>query len=116
MNINFDLSGQAGLRRAFRRYAQTTERDINREMDRAMIAIQSKAKRRVPVRTGRLRSSIRNIKRYLNKTVFTNVHYARHVEYGTVKMAARPYMRPSWEEERPRLVAAIKRILGGRRL
>lgn len=47
-----------------------------------------------PIDSGQLRASIRSKK--TNGTegeVFTNKHYAAHVEYGTVKMKGRPYFR-----------------------
>lgn len=59
------------------------------------------------VDTGRLRSSI-----YVRKhgrlvyAIGTEVEYAPHLEFGTVKMAARPFMRPMAEE----LPAALDKL------
>ena len=37
--------------------------------------------------------------------------YARFVEFGTVKMAARPFMRPAFEAKKGEAVDAIKAYL-----
>lgn len=37
----------------------------------------------------------------LTQVVFTNQEYAAHLEYGTVHMGARPFMRPSAEAAAP---------------
>ena len=68
-------------------------------------------------RTGRLRESIAAVKRknkvwvvgdtrtpktvkdkFSKKTIAGPVKYARHLEFGTGKMAARPFIRPGFEE------------------
>jgi len=67
------------------------------------------AKRLVPVRTGTLKKSIGVVKRRSkNKNLihFTVTPrkkkggwYAHYVEFGTLKMSARPFMRPAYEKE-----------------
>ena len=44
-------------------------------------------------------------------SVGTNVTYGKHLELGTSKMAARPYLRPSLEERFERLVNGVAREL-----
>jgi len=58
--------------------------------------------------TGNLVNSIRTTKleRY-RYAVTASAEYARHLEYGTYKMAARPFMRPALERARAPFVAAI---------
>jgi HK97 gp10 family phage protein len=64
-------------------------------------ALAAEAKMRAPVRTGKLKGSIatrkgtKGTKDRAEWVVFTGVFYAHFVEYGTRKMAARPYMRPA---------------------
>lgn len=57
------------------------------------------AKRIAPVDTGRLRSSITHEvggdAEGIVARVGTNVEYAAHLEYGTVRMSARPFLRPA---------------------
>ncbi|MEM3891736.1 MAG: HK97 gp10 family phage protein [Nitrososphaerales archaeon] len=59
------------------------------------------AQRLAPVRTGRLRSSVRVLERGGDYTVVgSDVLYAPFVEYGTMRMAPRPYLRPAVEKAR----------------
>jgi len=67
------------------------------------------------VETGTLRRSIDSTRpmRFAG-TVFTrvgtNTEYGPFLEYGTQKMAARPFMRPGLERFRPELVAILGEI------
>jgi len=62
----------------------------------------------VPVKTGRLRDSIRKsislsgIRRVVGK-VWTDLFYAKYVEYGTSKMTARPFIRPALDVNKEKL-------------
>lgn len=72
------------------------------------------AQKRSPVDTGALRRSIRlslengNLK----AVVKTNVHYAKFVEYGTIRQKAQPYMRPSLRVQKAKFVRDIKNAIG----
>lgn len=65
------------------------------------------------LRTGRLKTSIAyevtESSRGVEARVGTNVQYALHLELGTSRMAARPFLRPALANSR----AAIERILRG---
>lgn len=60
------------------------------------------AKRRAPVDTGRLRSSITDEIGHegdaLVGRIGTDVDYAIHQEFGTVHMAAHPFLRPALDD------------------
>lgn len=61
--------------------------------------VERNAKQATPVDTGRLRSSI-GVSfdgNRLGADVATNVEYAPHVEFGTVKQEAQPFMTPARE-------------------
>ena len=59
---------------------------------------ESYAKQLCPVDTGNLRNSITHQQVSENTEVIgTNVEYAPYVELGTVRMKARPYLRPAAE-------------------
>jgi HK97 gp10 family phage protein len=66
------------------------------------------------VDTGRLRASITHRVEgggYEEKTVGvvgTNVEYGKHLEFGTVHMAARPWLTPALERHRKEIVDLIK--------
>ena len=40
----------------------------------------------------------------------TNVEYGPHLEYGTVKMAARPFLTPAAEKARPGIMSKVKKL------
>lgn len=48
------------------------------------------------------------------KGVSTNVEYAQYIEYGTYKMAARPFFRPSVEKNTARFCKNVAKILEGK--
>lgn len=71
------------------------ERAVNKGLESATIVIHGRAVLLAPVKTGNLRSSLdRRVEGFIG-SVGTNVHYAPHVEYGTYKMRAQPYLRPA---------------------
>lgn len=59
--------------------------------------------------TGRLRASIAHEVDGKTARVGTNVTYGKFLELGTKKMAARPFLRPTYE----RMKGTLKRILKG---
>lgn len=76
------------------------------------LIIETGAKRRVPVDTGRLKSSIlRTPKTDFFVTVGTNVEYAQYVEYGTSKNRKQPFLFPAAEAERQRYLDRIRKAL-----
>lgn len=74
---------------------------------------ESYAKKLCPADTGNLRNSITH-QRYDENTevVGSNVEYAPYVELGTVRMKARPYLRPAAERHGEEYKAIIKTIMG----
>lgn len=64
------------------------------------------------VDTGALRASMQHeIARGKYKgTYFTPMEYAPHLEYGTTRMAARPFMTPSAERARPHFMSKMKNL------
>lgn len=47
----------------------------------------------------------------LKATVGSNLEYATYLEYGTVNMAARPFMRPAFERTRTRISEIMARTM-----
>jgi HK97 gp10 family phage protein len=71
------------------------------------------AKRRAPVLTGRLRSSIHRTDVQGSRgrywiAIQTNVPYARHLEYGTLHESAHPFMRPAARSGSRKLAREVK--------
>ena len=87
---------------------EITEEIEKRAMDRLEKAgkiIAAEAKRRVPVKSGKLRQSIRvrrlkgdpkqDVRVYAGNRIKGGAFYAHMVERGTKKMTARPFLRPA---------------------
>lgn len=73
------------------------------------MVIMNGAKRRAPYRTGTLRRSIaiEDGPGPLEVTIGTDLNYAPYVEFGTSRMAARPYLRPALDEDHDEAMSAI---------
>lgn len=88
---------QAALRELF----ESPSGEVAKDLQRRALQVDRAAKRLCPVDTGRLRSSITNElgadAEGLLATVGTNVEYAPHIELGTSKMAAQPFLLPALE-------------------
>lgn len=69
------------------------------------------ARRRAPVRTGYLRSSIVNEKiDYGRHKVTVGARYGAYVEYGTRNMAAQPFFRPAVEENKAIFMQQMRQV------
>lgn len=92
-----EVSSQINTRqyeRGLRRFFGGMSDDVKRAVDRTRIDVQNEARRRAPVDTGRLRSSIVSRAegggRQLGYVVGSNVNYAAAVEYGTAPHVIKP--------------------------
>ncbi|MFI1734042.1 HK97 gp10 family phage protein [Streptomyces acidicola] len=97
MRANASTSVQINTRqyeRGLRRYFGRMSDEVKRAVDRTRMDVQNEARRRAPVDTGRLRSSIvsraEGSGRSLGYVVGTNVNYAAAVEYGTAPHVIKP--------------------------
>ncbi len=80
---------------------------------KAAADIEARAKQVVPVDTGNLKNSIQTeMDGDLSASVGTNVEYAPYVEYGTSRMAAKPYLTPAAEAVRSGFTEAMKGLIG----
>lgn len=79
---------------------------------KAAYDIEGQAKTIVPVDTGNLKNSIQTEPGDSDLTKYVGPHtdYAVHVEYGTYKMRAQPYLRPAAERVQPGFIAAMQQI------
>ena len=73
------------------------------------LVVNNDAVRRAPYLTGNLRRSIHPDPVEANNDrvvieVGTDVEYAAHLEFGTVRMAPRPYLRPALLENKAKIV------------
>lgn len=112
MEVSVRLDDQ-GLGDAMRRAPRRLHAGLRAQVTRSALAVERGAKLRTPVDTGRLRAATRP--RFapdgLGAEVVNDVRYAAPVEFGTVRMSARPFLTPAAEQERPRFTAGIRRVL-----
>ena len=89
--------------------------EMTRAMTRSVLKVEGDAKAIVPVDTGTLRRSITHEASATEGKVGTNVLYARYVEEGTRKMAARPYLKPALQKNMAAIIKefaeVVKRVI-----
>ncbi|MBX6361316.1 MAG: HK97 gp10 family phage protein [Acidobacterium ailaaui] len=110
MALSESFSGLEAVEQALQAALESMTEQINEAVQEAALYCQAQAKRRCPVDTGRLRSSIEYQPGYLEAQVETNVYYAPFVEYGTRKMTARPFLGPASTQASKRLQATLTRL------
>jgi HK97 gp10 family phage protein len=99
MSIDVHISTNAAqLAKKFDKDIEQIKRFLGNAVRKATFLVERGAKIKVPVDTGRLRSSIETTVRPLEGTVRTNVEYAHFVHDGTRNMRARPFMRDAADE------------------
>jgi HK97 gp10 family phage protein len=89
--------------------------EVRAEISKAGHDIEAAAKEKVPVLTGTLRRSIHTLIEHdgMTAVIGPSVDYGLYVEFGTRRMAARPYMRPAAEAVYPRFTDRVKALLRG---
>jgi len=124
MSGEIRIEGLAALDMAL---ATALEKEAVREAVRVNASeLNNNAKSRCPVGTpetthkpgyqgGTLRRSIVTeiIDDGMTAEIEPHTEYAAYVEYGTRYMKAQPYMRPAFQEQQPKFINDIKRIMGG---
>ncbi len=97
--ITMKITGLENLRKRFADAPQVLEREVGLSLGKSIAMVETESKRRTPVRTGYLRSSIGGASgfsfvRGLTAGVGTNVNYAIHVHegYGRHKIGERKFM------------------------
>lgn len=75
--------------------------------------MENKMKRKAAVDTGFMRRSV-NMTLHENGmtvSVMPTAHYSVYVEYGTRKMSAQPFVRPSYHEQKQQFIKDMKRVM-----
>lgn len=110
MRVQVDVDVQRALNR-IAKYGGKAERGVKQAVTKSTLSIETNAKKRAPVDTGNLRSSIQGEAKGLEGEVTATAEYAPFVEFGTRNMQSQPFMGPAAEEERPKFNQAIKEAL-----
>jgi len=97
--IDIDFRKIARLQAALKKVPGLITEELGKAVRDLVLLVEAEAKKRCPVDTGNLQASITPvIESWAVGYVGTNVHYAPHVEYGTRKMAAQPFLEPAFLE------------------
>jgi phage protein, HK97 gp10 family len=99
--ITMKLEGMEALQRAITDAPDQAKAHSQDAVSKSTFAVFSKMQARAPHDTGGLRMAMRWSAPGLTGriTIDAGAFYWRFLEYGTVKMTARPFIRPSTEEE-----------------
>lgn len=120
INLRFKLEPE-GVRRALavaEEIRPVFEKALGELLERFAVAMLAEARALCPVDTGTLQASIEaGVKATLNGWALEllanadgSAPYAGHVEFGTVAMPARPYIRPVAIKYRPMFVAELRAL------
>lgn len=112
LEIHLELSEQ------FKQVDEIVRRILEEEIYRAALQTQNKARQTAPIDTGNLRRSIQatgweDVEKDLIYHVQAKAEYAGYVEFGTVKMKARPYLMPSAEDSLQDFAERVTRRING---
>lgn len=109
-DITVRVQGTAELRRALERLRGAERRQAQQDgLEAGARVVETYAKLAAPVDTGTLRNSIMLDEATPERAILgPHVDYAEHVEFGTSRMAAQPYLRPAVDEHEREIVDAIE--------
>lgn len=107
------IEGMGALRKALLQVSGEGRKVVEKEVKRAALNVQTGAKKRTPVDTGRLRNSIatEELDEGTAAQVGTNVEYAEHVHFGARGRPEVPFLFNALEEESPRFAARLRKAL-----
>ena len=136
--MKIELKGIEQFKRELNKVKSNITREIERTTSASLLRIQSDAKRKAAVDTGRLRAAIHHRQQGTDGevAVYDSVHYAPYIEFGTgnlvsvpdelkeiamefkgrgvgqVNLPARPFLYPAFVKEQPVYIRNIKNVLG----
>jgi len=136
--VKIELKGIEQFKRELNKVKSDITREIERTTSASLLRIQSDAKRKAAVDTGRLRAAIHHRQQETDGevAVYDSVKYAPYIEFGTgnmvsvpdelkeiamefkgrgvrqVNLPARPFLYPAFVKERPVYIRNLKGVLG----
>jgi HK97 gp10 family phage protein len=103
VEIAYDLEGLEEFKLAVQQFNSGMQQHVQRQLAMWAEDVKALATQLVPVKTGRLRSSIyAKIQEWVAE-IGAEATYALFVEFGTRSMQARPYLYPAIQTYLPRL-------------
>src|SRR5699024_2097138 len=109
--MSIEIRGVVEMQKGLKKMA--TMDDVKQAIRVNTTEMHQKASRKVPVDTGHLKRSlaIDFSDGGLTGRVSTDVEYAMYVEYSTRYMAAQPFMRPAFYDQRVKFMQDMSRLL-----
>lgn len=112
MSVKMTISGVKKLQKRFEKYPGKLNAQLTKELQRAALKVESRAKKKAPVDTGRLRSSIRPLEKSLSGAS-PAVVVGTPVEYAIYQERRRPFLIPAADEVQPDFEQRIRQVLNG---
>ena len=111
--ISMTVRGSSELRRNLNRLAGSERRQAQVDgLDAGARIVETRAKVYCPVDTGFLRNPILvDEVTPMLAVIAPHTEYAEHVEFGTSRMAAQPYMRPALDQHEAEIIDAVERTV-----
>ena len=108
--IRMTVNGGDQLRRNLERLQGDERRQAQRDgLEAGARIVETYAKLTAPVDTGFLRNSITVDSATDTEAIIApHTDYAEHVEFGTERQAAQPYMRPALDEHEAEILDAVR--------
>lgn len=108
--VSMTVRGSSELRRNLNRLRGNERRQAQIDgLDAGARIVETHAKVYCPVDTGTLRTSIMVDEVTPEMAVIgPHTEYAEHVEFGTSRMAAQPYMRPALDQHEAEIIGAVE--------
>jgi HK97 gp10 family phage protein len=107
VEINCTVKGIRAFQEAMLNFDRALQRHAHRQLASWAADVKAEAMRRVPVRTGHLRSSIYSQISGWVVHIGAEATYALFIELGTRYMGARPYLWPAIQQYLPQLEGIV---------
>lgn len=110
------VEGLAELNSTLKKLAdKASQEQIRTALQAGALVIREAAKVRAPILTGTLRRSLA-YRTFINggaaqARIGTNLEYAAHVEFGTSRQPAQPYLRTAYDEKKGEAIDEITAVL-----
>jgi len=111
--VSSRVTGSADLRRNLARLAGPQRRQAQQDgLEAGARIVETYAKLTVTEDTGTLKSSIMvDSVTPMEAIIGPHTDYAEHVEFGTSRMEAQPYMRPALDEHEGEILGAVEAVV-----
>ena len=110
--ITMKIEGLEKVVNRMSQYVNDSKKRVRNTVAETLLLIESDAKTLAPVDAGYLRSSIHaNFSGELAGTVSANADYAIHVEFGTSRMRAQPFLTPAYQQNKQEFLRNLKQAI-----